>query len=239
MKESFSYLVTNLSDISVRDLKDLEALTVKYPYCQLAYSLIAKGYQVHYSEELTNEKIRQAAAHALSRNALRKILNGSFTNEVEVVNAGKFESVYLHKVLQETVSDPAETASPEKEKVQEGLYDKVLTDTELMINSVAQEEILLNDIVRRKELQKEIIDSFILKDPGLIRAQKNQQGAKEKQEDLSLLSTRLDKGIITESYAKILTMQGRNEKAIEVYEKLILKFPEKKSYFVTKIEELL
>jgi hypothetical protein len=33
-------------------------------------------------------------------------------------------------------------------------------------------------------------------------------------------------------------MQGRRDKAIEVYEKLILKFPEKKAYFASKIQAL-
>jgi hypothetical protein len=32
--------------------------------------------------------------------------------------------------------------------------------------------------------------------------------------------------------------QGKTDKAIEIYEKLIIKFPEKKSYFAEKIESL-
>jgi len=44
--------------------------------------------------------------------------------------------------------------------------------------------------------------------------------------------------IISENYAKILAMQGRNDKAIEVYEKLSLLFPDKKHIFATQIEKL-
>jgi len=41
--------------------------------------------------------------------------------------------------------------------------------------------------------------------------------------------------VITETYASILEKQGNYKKAIKIYEKLILKYPEKISYFVDKI----
>jgi len=44
--------------------------------------------------------------------------------------------------------------------------------------------------------------------------------------------------IVTERLAEIYVLQGLKDKAIEVYEKLILKYPEKNIYFAKKIEEL-
>jgi TolA-binding protein len=38
--------------------------------------------------------------------------------------------------------------------------------------------------------------------------------------------------------AQILTRQGKKDKAIEVYKKLIWKFPQKKAYFAAQIEDL-
>jgi hypothetical protein len=43
---------------------------------------------------------------------------------------------------------------------------------------------------------------------------------------------------ITETYAKLLAGQKKYERAIEVYERLILKFPAKSTYFAAQIEKL-
>ncbi|MDZ7897085.1 MAG: hypothetical protein U5N85_03520 [Arcicella sp.] len=228
-KDIFSYLVAHPFNLSLTDVKTVEVITHQYPYCQLAHTLLAKGYHAQYSEELAFEKIRHASAHALSRNALRKVINGSFKNEPVALFQGKFESEYLHKFNQ--------SAENQTDVVKEVSVLEI-SDQELFWNSPVVEDYMIDEIAQRKELQNSIIDSFLTKDPGLIRTTKSQLEAMGKQEDLSVGSVRLEKGIVTESYAKILTMQGRKEKAIEVYEKLILKFPEKKAYFASKIQEL-
>ncbi len=74
-KELFSYLVANPTDISKEDLDQLEVFALKFPYCQITMSLIAKGYTKLYPKELTNEKIKVAAIYSNNRNELRKYLN--------------------------------------------------------------------------------------------------------------------------------------------------------------------
>ena len=228
-KDVFSYLVAHPVNISLTDVKTFEVITNQYPYCQLAHTLLAKGYHTQYAEELAFEKIRHASAHALSRNGLRKLINGSFKNEQVVSVQGKYESEYLYKFERNVNNQIFEV----EEKQQ-----KDISDRDILNNSVVVEDYFIDEIAQRRDLQSSIIDSFLTKDPGLIRTTKSQLEAMGKQEDLSSGSVRLEKGIVTESYAKILTMQGRKDKATEVYEKLILKFPEKKAYFVSKIQEL-
>jgi hypothetical protein len=232
-KEVFSYHIAHPANLSLTDVKTIEAITKQYPYCQLGHTLLAKGYHAHYAEELAFEKIRHASAHAISRNALRKLINGSFKNEITSTTQPKFESEYLHKFDEKVVS---QVVVSEEDEITE--QTELMSNVDLLTNSSAVEDLLLDDIAQRKQLQNSIIDSFLMKDPGLIRTTKSQLEAMGKQEDLSVSSAKLEKGIVTESYAKILTMQGRRDKAIEVYEKLILKFPEKKTYFASKIQEL-
>lgn len=230
-KETFTYLVANLSEVSALEINGLEETIQQYPYCSLAHTLLAKAYE---NDELAKQaKLRKAAAYSLSRNALRRIMNGTFTNHSNVSTTAKFDSDFLRKL--ETILEAKED---EDKRKQQEYQQEVLSDKEFLSYSTVAEDMLLNEIAQKQQLQNTIIENFLLKDPGLIRSSKSQLEAMGKQEDLSLNSGKLDKGIVTESYAKILTMQGRKEKAIGVYEKLILKFPEKKAYFVSKIQEL-
>ena len=44
--------------------------------------------------------------------------------------------------------------------------------------------------------------------------------------------------LVSENLAKILAKQGKTEKAIDIYKKLVWKFPQKKAYFASQIESL-
>jgi tetratricopeptide (TPR) repeat protein len=86
------------------------------------------------------------------------------------------------------------------------------------------------------EEQIKIIDTFIDKKPSISsRAVKT---VDNDQKDLSVDSTTFGEDLISENLAQILIEQGKNEKAIDIYKKLIWKFPQKKSYFAAQIEAL-
>lgn len=58
------------------------------------------------------------------------------------------------------------------------------------------------------------------------------------QDDLSVRSTRPEPDMASESLAKILARQGKTERAIAVYERLMVKQPEKMAHFAAQIESL-
>ena len=60
----------------------------------------------------------------------------------------------------------------------------------------------------------------------------------EAPKDLSKESTLFNNKLISPSYAKLLAKQGKKEDAIEIYKKLVLKFPDKSTYFANLIKEL-
>jgi len=58
------------------------------------------------------------------------------------------------------------------------------------------------------------------------------------QADLSVRSTRAEADLASEGLAKILARQGKTERAIAVYERLMVKHPEKMAYFAAQIDSL-
>jgi len=80
----------------------------------------------------------------------------------------------------------------------------------------------------------EVIEKFIREEP-IIQPL---QAEKLDLENKARKSSEDQHSLVTETLAKIYTEQGLYPKAIEVYEKLVLKYPEKNAYFAARITEL-
>jgi len=109
---------------------------------------------------------------------------------------------------------------------------------------VAPKEDLIESIKRKEK--KEILDSKKREQIDLIKAFSKKEiklatikeiEANQNNENLAVASTNLNDGVISETFAKILLQQSKKAQAIEIYEKLALKFPEKRAYFADLIEK--
>jgi len=103
----------------------------------------------------------------------------------------------------------------------------------------------LIESIKRKE-KKEILDAKKREQIDLIKAFSKKEiklatikeiEANQNNENLADASTSLNEGLMSETFAKILLQQGKKAQAIEIYEKLALKFPEKRAYFADLIEK--
>ncbi|WMJ74255.1 hypothetical protein RCC89_13915 [Cytophagaceae bacterium ABcell3] len=88
-----------------------------------------------------------------------------------------------------------------------------------------------------KNVQNAIIDKFIKEDPTIPPLSSFKVNPNAPQEDLAG-KTMKAKLPVSETFAKLMIKQGKTDKAINIYEELILKFPEKKAYFASQIENL-
>jgi len=83
--------------------------------------------------------------------------------------------------------------------------------------------------------QSELIDKFIIANPRI-------EPIKEKSnlplEDISKPFVEQKDSFVTETLARIYVAQGYYSKAIDIYDRLSLKFPEKSSYFASQIEKV-
>lgn len=90
--------------------------------------------------------------------------------------------------------------------------------------------------IESKKKNMALINAFVDNEPDTkIRIK---QDSPPQQEDLSIKSAEENEGIMTETLANIYVKQGHYLKAISVYEKLSLKYPEKNTYFADKINEI-
>ena len=145
-------------------------------------------------------------------------------------------------VPEDTASDSQASAPPVDDRV---MSEKVIEEelTYKRLKPTSMPVIALLPLAKPREdnrrRQQEIIEAFIKNDPriGPIRNQPNEPSAPAL--DFSHRATAAPlAGMVTESFAKILTKQGKMDKAIDIYEKLMVKNPEKRDYFAGKIAEL-
>ncbi len=275
-KDTFSYWVTRPDDLTLTDYRHLRESVSVYPYCQALHTLAAKGASIHQKSQ-TIPLVREAAAHALSRNALRKLIDNEFQwsdnllsklNELSLRHvpipddyeqesyalfkaktglSDGFPRLPLIRVPKPTFADEPEPLIPD---------DTTLTEATLQ-NDLKQQGLGLPTAPEATEAgpqglasitglpqpdperlrQLEIIEMFIRNEPRIspVRSKLDEVPG---QEDLTRRNIATMDGLATESLARIMVKQGKIAKAIEIYDKLILKFPDKNAYFAGKIREL-
>lgn len=93
----------------------------------------------------------------------------------------------------------------------------------------------LEEEIEEVEEKETTSSSTVIKKKGKKKKSKKKKSKLQKLIDHSIIEK---EEVVTETYADLVADQGHVDKAIELYEKLKLKIPEKSSYFARKIEEL-
>ena len=87
-------------------------------------------------------------------------------------------------------------------------------------------------LMKDKQKKREIIDRFILNSPRIERKE-NVEISLDEPPDIAV-----NKTLITETLAHLYEQQGKYKEALQAYEILSLKFPEKSSFFASRIQRL-
>ena len=141
----------------------------------------------------------------------------------------KTENVQLAKETKvsdsnEQTADSSENSKPKKRKAPK----------DDLIESIRRKE--KKEILdAEKRAQIDLIKAFSKKDIKLATIKEIEDN--QNNENLATASTSLNEGLISETFATILLQQSKKAMAIEIYEKLALKFPEKRAYFADLIEK--
>jgi hypothetical protein len=130
--------------------------------------------------------------------------------------------------------DPGFSAHIDSDLLELDLEDDFM-DAEPDPQPQPQAQLQTENKIITKQLQSDLIDKFIIANPR-IEPQKDKVFVSNL--DISKPFTEEGEGLVTETLAKIYVRQGYYSKAIDIYEKLSLKFPEKSSYFASQIEKV-
>ena len=251
-----TYLLNKPETINEKQTIALENVVLQFPYFQAARSLHLKGL---YNQESFryNYELKKTAAYTTDRTILFEfITSASFTviqqEKIDAIQKSLLDIEVHH--MEEVIVLPEieiilaveedETTEPTLEKKLEIGKPLAFTSSErhsfqewLQLTKISpivrENEETRTHIDVEKEKKIEIIDKFIEANPKIAPVKENTK-----------IPTNISKSIeepihlMTETLAKVYLEQKKYTKAIQAYEILILKYPEKSSFFADQINEI-
>lgn len=254
----YTYLINKPDAINERQNVALKKILEEFPYFQSARVMRLKHLYNQDSFKY-NYALKVAAAYTTDRSVLfdfitsnnfKTIQNGLYEQKIaELLNINVIDSEVIenHTKTEETnsleqsilssieqaqpnleekleIGKPLEFTKSEKHSFQEWLQLSRLKPIE------RKETIKEEDHEKRRKL--ELIDKFIETNPKIPPINK------ENTTPVSVPLTEDKSYLMTETLAKVYLEQKKFSKAIQAYEILILKYPEKSSFFADRISDI-
>lgn len=211
-KSAFNVKLSNLCRYSMMDKSDIQQERNRYPYCSLLQMMDIL------SDKATGTS--QWEQRFLPRTMLY------------LVDKNKFQT-YLDNVALTEIQTPADLkAKQEVEQAKSQEYNAAESDAfDIMKEINAYQEVSFKTAPKSVILSKFLETSnYNPEDLGVAD--------EVPIEVLGKKSIQVDDSLDTETLAVVLEKQGKFDKAVAVYEKLIVKYPEKSSTFAVRISEL-
>ncbi|RTL11947.1 MAG: hypothetical protein EKK56_07380 [Flavobacteriaceae bacterium] len=251
-----TYLLNKPETINEKQTIALENVVLQFPYFQAARALHLKGL---YNQESFryNYELKKTAAYTTDRTILFEFITSDNFTAIQQEKIDEIQrsllDIEVHHMEEVIVLPEIETITPEEEtnEIEPTSEEKLeigkplpFTPNErhsfqewLQLTKISpivrenEEKIIQNDAEKQKKL--DIIDKFIEANPKIAPVKENTKTpaniSKSVEEPTHLM---------TETLAKVYLEQKKYTKAIQAYEILILKYPEKSSFFANRINEI-
>ena len=249
-KEELKLLLCN-PDQTGKAIDELKNIIEEYPYFHTGHQLFLKGLR-QIDEKKMAFQLKKTALCVCNRDVLYHYINQSSSqiniphNQTEAARQ-KEEKKSFHEDLKNTVDTTDNVAVITPVEIRE-IYSEQQLIADLMrtaqrktdqadtpprnipVKEDSKENIISSD-ENRTWSPGELIEFFLKSNPKIV--------PNDRQYEVDLSESLQDnQEIVTETLADIFATQGHKDKAIEIYQQLILKYPEKHIYFAAQIERL-
>ena len=242
-QEQFTAYLQQPEKVGEASLSGLMLLVKDFPYCSSAHILLTLKL---YSDKnvLYNAELKTTAVYAGNRRVLKKHIDRLNVSSVRIVlpdeDAGKRpEAKPVPKSEAKKEEDIKSVSTREKPPPAESHsytideLKKIIEERIREIEAEKEKNKKKAGSAQKPRTKAEIIDTFIKNEPSISTPKNTFYNPV----DYAKRSVVDEENIVSETLANIYLNQGHYEKAIHIYEKLILKFPEKSSYFASLIEK--
>ena len=245
-------------------VKEMEQLVADYPYFAIGQALLTIAYQ-NSDDERYNEQLKRTATIMPNRDKLRLftliarhrwecgsemptlpdefVPSDNVLSNTESIEAKEEQNSNIIREKVFIIPEIDLSGSHEELSAEMALLDEKRKSLDELKSIIANRLKEIEAEKQRKETEqpkpkklsrKELIDKFILENPSISRPKA------EFYNPISVAQNSIidQENIVSETLGKIYEKQGYIEKAISIYEKLCLKYPEKSRYFAAQIERL-
>ena len=244
-------LLNNSKVINDKQTLILETIVQEFPFFQSARALYLKGL---YNQESFryNYELKKTAAHTTDRTVLFEFITSDdfkifqqevydkYQAEIHNIDVSDFEHIQEVKVATQEIKAEPETIEEKLEIGKPLSFEKSETHSFsewLQLSKMApihrEEEKKSSEISAELEKKLDLIEKFIELNPKISPAKESTSVPAN-----IAKSNEMPSSIMTETLAQIYLEQKKYTKAIQAYEILILKYPEKSSFFADRIKNI-
>ena len=239
--------------LKYEDTETLRDLVDRFPYCTSTQVLLAYGLFRENDLDFPNQ-LKKVAAYASSRKKLKMLFNEFQTSPPDYEAPVEIPGEILPTFPDLPLANIQHAVTPEHEiKVPDPPLQENSKDEDLLAIVRRRLEEIKNERTRetgeevnngsgesvdhgKKILSKvDLVEKFIHDKPKMSPPKASFFSPSEK----AVKSNVDDEEIVTETLARLYYKQGNVTKAVKIYDKLILLYPEKSSYFAAQIEKMI
>lgn len=215
-----------LTALSVRDLRQL---VQQFPYFQSARKLLLRKLHDEDAEGFEQE-LKQSSIYIGDRAKLYFYLNDGLSQRITAVDQS------LPDLSLITTHSASDNVSISDEKSGESTFNYLfLSEDEARVINKEEKSRPMDSVQSEVGTGMDLIDKFMTVGGAKITPSKNNNGPVV---NLAEDSVKENPAILTETLARIYIKQKKYDKAIDIFNNLSLKFPEKSAYFADRIKEL-